>query len=322
MFKPNKFSNKFGDKFPKKDFSKKAGKPLPGALNADIPKAYVPAKRHRKGTAYKPDVLEKKIEESTSWGKEAKWYDNMLEESEDTYQSKVILPNLLRILNPSPDEMLVELGCGQGFFARQFAKRGARVLGVDISRELIKIAEERALKDKIPTKNIGFYTASADKATMIADKSADMLLMVLALQNMQNLSGVVGEISRILKPGGRVVIVMNHPAFRVPQKSDWSYNEDTKTQYRKVSKYLSQFEVNIEMHPGSKYHAHKNSITKSFHRSLQDYMKAFAKEGLAIVRLEEWISHKQSERGPRQIAEDVARKEIPLFMCIELKRMI
>jgi hypothetical protein len=38
------------------------------------------------------------------------------------------------------------------------------------------------------------------------------------------------------------------------------------------------------------------------------------------VRLEEWISHKKSEKGTRQLAEDVARKEFPLFMALELRK--
>ena len=43
------------------------------------------------------------------------------------------------------------------------------------------------------------------------------------------------------------------------------------------------------------------------------------KAGLAITRLEEWISHKKSEEGPRATAEDVARKEIPLFLMLEMR---
>ena len=55
----------------------------------------------------------------------------------------------------------------------------------------------------------------------------------------------------------------------------------------------------------------------SFHRPLQYYFKMLAKEGFVVRRLEEWISHKESMAGPKKIAEDNARKEIPLFMMIE-----
>ncbi|MFM2357738.1 MAG: hypothetical protein RJA61_475, partial [Candidatus Parcubacteria bacterium] len=49
------------------------------------------------------------------------------------------------------------------------------------------------------------------------------------------------------------------------------------------------------------------------------YVKNLANAGFAVVRLEEWISHKKSEVGPRQKAEDKARIEFPLFMCLECK---
>jgi len=285
-------------------------------------------KIHRKGVSQRGIFIqkerdavkreEKKVVKETSWGKEAKWYDKMLEENVDTYQAKVILPNIVRILDPKPGEVVVELGCGQGFFSRVIAKSGAKVIGIDIGKELIEIAEKRADQDGISTKNISFYTASADNAKAVATRSADAVIIILALQNMKNLAGVVAEVKRILKQDGRAILVLNHPAFRVIKNSDWGFDEETKTQYRKVSKYLSLFEVDIDMHPGDKK---INTTTKSFHRSLQDYMKSFAKEGLAIVRIEEWISHKESQKGPRQVAEDIARKEIPMFMCVELKSL-
>ena len=58
-------------------------------------------------------------------------------------------------------------------------------------------------------------------------------------------------------------------------------------------------------------------FTYSFHRSLQDYSKALRAGGFAIVRMEEWISHKDSQPGPRAAAENTARKEFPLFLAIE-----
>ncbi len=71
------------------------------------------------------------------------------------------------------------------------------------------------------------------------------------------------------------------------------------------------------MHPGKK----TRERTISYNRSLQDISKALRKNGFAITRLEEWISHKSSEKGPRQAAEDTARKEIPLFMLLEVSKI-
>lgn len=261
----------------------------------------------------------KKQPSNTSWENVSHWYDSMIS-SPDTYQSKVILPNVLRILDPKPGAHIVELGCGQGFFAEALASIGASVIGLDSSNSLIEIAQKRVAKESYASK-ILFVTGDAGNAHAIASKSADAVVVILALQNMKDLAKVSGEIHRIMKPQGRAVIVLNHPAFRVPKHSDWGFDDKSGTQYRKVSKYLSELTLDIDMEPGRSAAGKKGAVTKSFHRSLQIYSKAFAGEGLAITRIEEWISHKQSQRGPRQIAEDTARKEIPLFMCLELKKL-
>ena len=248
----------------------------------------------------------------TSWNKVASWYDEMLTTDADSYQSKVIVPNLLRVLDLKKGEIVYDLACGQGYFANLFLRNGANVTASDLSRKLISIATETLPKE------IKFYVSKADSATFLKDKSIDTVVIVLAIQNIENVSGVFSECKRILKDGGRVVIVMNHPAFRVPQGSDWYFADGT--QYRIVGKYLSESKISIDMTPGEK-DIKKKIKTISFHRSLQYYMKLLSKNGFAITRLEEWISHKKSQNGPRQKAEDTARKEIPIFMCLEVKKL-
>ena len=71
------------------------------------------------------------------------------------------------------------------------------------------------------------------------------------------------------------------------------------------------------MHPGKK----GSEVTISFHRPLQYFFKLFSKTGLSVTRLEEWISHKESQNGPRKVAEDKARKEFPLFLALELRKL-
>ncbi len=248
----------------------------------------------------------------TSWNKVASWYDEMLTTDADSYQSKVIVPNLLRVLDIKKGEVVYDLACGQGYFANLFLRNGASVTASDLSRKLISIATETLPKE------IKFYVSRGDQAPFLKDKSIDTVVIVLAIQNIENVSGVFAECKRVLKDSGRVVLVMNHPAFRVPQGSDWYFADGT--QYRIVGKYLSESKISIDMTPGEK-DIKKKIKTISFHRSLQYYMKLLSKNGFAITRLEEWISHKKSQNGPRQKAEDTARKEIPIFMCLEVKKI-
>ena len=80
----------------------------------------------------------------TSWGKVADWYDELLEEKTGTYQTEVILPNILRLLDLKKGETILDLACGQGFFSREFSKLGANVIGVDLGKQLVEIAQKKS----------------------------------------------------------------------------------------------------------------------------------------------------------------------------------
>ncbi|HEY4511698.1 MAG TPA: class I SAM-dependent methyltransferase [Candidatus Paceibacterota bacterium] len=248
----------------------------------------------------------------TSWEHVALWYDDLLEHKEGTYQKEVILPNLLRLLTPSKGQTILDLACGQGFFSREFHKAGATVIGTDLSKELVEIARKNSPKE------ITYHVSGADNLCMIDSASVDVVTIVLALQNIENIAGTFTECSRVLKPQGRLFVVLNHPAFRIPKASGWGYDDAGKVQYRRIDRYLSESREKIDMNPGEK---DNKSFTYSFHRPLQLYFKTFAKNGFAVTRLEEWISHKESEPGPRQDAENTARKEIPLFLFLEAVKM-
>jgi len=262
----------------------------------------------------------------TSWGNVASWYDKVVND-EDSYQSKVILPNVLRLMAPKKGERILDLACGQGFFSHAMAAEGAHVTGVDVAPELIDIARTHSMH------NQEFYVSSADNLKAFKDKTFDSAVCVLAIQNIEKMGLAFKEASRVLKPKGRFVIVLNHPAFRIPGKSAWGFDErgdasgrvEGGVQYRRVDEYIGESRAIIDMHPGVVRPDHapsaKREVTYSFHRPLQGYSKALANAGLAILRIEEWMSHKQSQKGPRQRAEDKARREIPLFMCLECVKL-
>lgn len=253
----------------------------------------------------------------TSWNGVASWYDELLK-NDDSYQAKVILPNLLRVLDLKKGEHVYDLACGQGYFANVFAHMGAKVVASDLSKNLIETAKKNLKPAGTSEEKIAFYISPAHKAQFLKDNSIDTIVIVLAIQNIENVGDVFVECKRVLKKDGRIVLVLNHPAFRVPQGSDWVY--DNGIQSRIISQYLSPSKIFIDMTPGEK-NPKKKIKTISFHRSLQDYVKIFSKNGFAVTRLEEWISHKQSGTGPRQLAEDKARKEIPMFMCLEVRKI-
>jgi len=248
----------------------------------------------------------------TSWGGVADWYDDVVN-GQDSYQKNVLMPNIIRIVNPQKGMAIFDVACGQGYFSRAFASNGSTVVASDISGELVRIAQQ------IKTPAVEYHVASADSAPFLKDGSMDVVVIILAMQNIENMAGVVSEANRVLKTGGRFVMVINHPAFRIPQKSDWGWDDKSSKQYRKIFSYMSDDSIKIDMTPGEKI-IPKKKFTISFHRPLQSYFKALTKNNFAVIRLEEWISHKKSQNGPRAIEEDRSRKEIPMFVCIEAKK--
>lgn len=241
---------------------------------------------------------------ASSWGSVADWYARHLE-SPDTYHAKVILPNLLRLVDPKPNERILDIACGEGFFARALRAKGANVEGVDIGSELIAIAKQKSPE-------ISFRVGSAEELRGFPDGAYDQAITVLAIQNIEHVDRVFGAAARVLRPGGSFHVVMNHPAFRIPRHSAWEYREKGRIQSRRIDRYLSESRAEVEMHPGIA----GSPKTVSFHRPLQYYVKALAKAGFVIDRLEEWISHKTSDSGPRAAAENTSRKEIPLFLYL------
>jgi ubiquinone/menaquinone biosynthesis C-methylase UbiE len=228
----------------------------------------------------------------TSWGGVSSWYDDHLEGNTDTYQEKVILPNLERLTSGLKSKHVLDLACGQGYFSRALGARGLTMKGVDVSAELIQIAKSRSPKE------IEFFVSPADDLSSVADASVD---------------GMLKECARVLSKKGSLFIVMNHPVLRIPKRSSWGFDEKKNIQYRRVDAYLSESKEVIDMTPGS---THKN-VTVSFHRPLQYYMKQLHNAGFLVSRCEEWTSHKKSEPGTRAKAEDKARLEFPLFLMLE-----
>lgn len=241
----------------------------------------------------------------TSWEKSADWYDRILGERGSEIYQAVVIPGALRLLHPARGEKILDLGCGQGVFSRALADAGARVTGVDAAASLI--ARARTYPSRTPVRYFDRDAAQLDGLGEFDAASA-----ILCLQNMEHLDEVIAATAKVLKPGGRLLWVLNHPAFRIPRQSAWGFEEERKIQYRRVDAYTSTLAVPITMHPGKA----DSESTISFHRSLQSLTAAGFRAGLQMSGLEEWHSHKESQPGPKARAENRARKEFPLFLAL------
>ncbi len=245
----------------------------------------------------------------TSWDKVGPWYQKHLTE-DDSYHATVIAPRLLDIVARHPHTAVLDIACGQGFFSHALAKKGIAVIGVDVADSLIAFAKKNAAS--LPEK-IRPHFLKGDAAKLPVPKNSfDTAIIVLALQNIEDYALALKQASGALTSKGTLILVLNHPMFRMPRESSWGRDEQKRIQYRRVDHYMSPYEARIAANPGMRDSAH----TVSFHRPLSAYTYALMQSGFSITDIEEWVSEKVSTSGPWARAENRARKEIPLFMCI------
>ena len=249
-------------------------------------------------------------QQNTSWQNVSSWYDRLVGSEGHYYHQHVVLPGVLRLLKLNSESSLLDIGCGQGILAKVIPAV-QNYLGVDRSKNLIEFAR-RALKGS----NYAFVVADATRPMSSPAQLYTHAAIILALQNMEQPEGAIKNIASYLEPKGKLVIVLNHPSFRIPRQSGWSIDEKTKQQYRWVNRYASQLKIPIIMNPSQK----NQQTTWSFHRPLQDYIQMLAGSGFVVTGLEEWSSDKESE-GRAAKMENRARKEFPLFLAIVAEKV-
>ncbi|EKD53213.1 MAG: hypothetical protein ACD_61C00109G0001 [uncultured bacterium] len=239
----------------------------------------------------------------SSWQKASQWYIKEVGLSGHYYHQHTILPNLLKLITPT--DSVLDLACGQGVLSRHLKSNIYQ--GVDISPSLIKYAKEHAVSS-----NHRFAVGDVTKKLPINKTDFDIVAVILALQNIEKPELVIANAASHLKTGGQLIVVLNHPCFRIPRQSSWEIDEKNKLQYRRINRYLSPLKVPIETHPGQGSHS---SLTWSFHHSLSDYSRFLNELGFVIIQLEEWVSDKEST-GKVAKMENLSRTEFPLFLTI------
>lgn len=245
-------------------------------------------------------------ETPTDWGRVAGWYDQLVGGGGSEFHRHVVLPGVMKLLGEVRGKAVLDVACGQGVLCRILQQAGAEVSGVDAADELIDAARQRS------DAGIRYQVGDARDLEMLPANAFDAAACVLAIQNIHPIQGVFDTVGRRLKAGGKFVIVMMHPCFRGAKETSWGWDDAKKVQYRRVDRYLIPRKSPIFSNPGVK----DGTYTWTFHKPLEDYVKAYRKAGMLIDAMEEWASHKVSDSGPRAPAENVARKEIPMFMAI------
>lgn len=250
----------------------------------------------------------------TSWDNVANWYDGWMGQKGGEYHQQVAIPALLALLEPQAGQSVLDIGAGQGVLAPYVQKAGMVYLGVEASGRLVRRARQRH-------RQADFMQGDAralDKVATVSPAGFDTAVFLLSIQDMDPLETVLHNAAWALKPGGRLVILMTHPCFRIPRQSGWGWDEQRKLRFRRIDRYLTALRVPLQPPKQGK----RRSRTRSFHRPLQAYINGLADSGLLVERIQEipLVDVTQLANG-RLKADKRASAEIPLFLGIRARKI-
>lgn len=97
------------------------------------------------------------------------------------------------------ERVVVDLGCGGGLLAVPLARRGARVLGVDVARTALQAARRQSA----PTLIVAMGDVCAPP---VGDASADVVLLADVVEHLPEPAAAVAAAARLLRPGGRLFV--------------------------------------------------------------------------------------------------------------------
>lgn len=220
---------------------------------------------------------------------------------------KFIMPWMLRYMGDVQGLHILDLGCGEGGYARRLAAAGAQVVAVDCSEAAIRYAEEQARREKLP---IAHHLRNSNDLFGIPDESFDMVLCSMMLMDCEDLDGTLREVVRVLKPGGRLFVSMLHPCFDGNHERGIGRQGQGATREVVVKNYFEPREWDAPLPNGT-----RSVIWR--HRTLSEYVKAFISAGLTIADMNE--PRATDEEAESSAALTMLRR-IPLFLYWQLQK--
>ncbi len=195
-------------------------------------------------------------------------------------------------LLPSPGQLTVDLGCGEGRLGRRLEALGHRVAAVDASSTLARLA--RGHTDALAV-------AVADMAALpLPDGCADLAVAYMSLQDVDDMAGAVRETARVLTPGGRLGLAIVHPI-----NSAGSFmGKEPQSRFVIEGSYFDPFRyVDSIERDGLRMTFHSD------HHPLEAYSRALEEAGFAVEAI----------REPRD-RDDVRWQRLPLFLHLRAVR--
>jgi SAM-dependent methyltransferase len=198
---------------------------------------------------------------------------------------KWVLDDLIfDLCTQSCPRLLLDVGCGDGRFARKLEAAGVRVVGVDPIHRFLQRAH--GLGD-------GEFVRSVAEKLPFLDEMFDLVLSYVTLVDMPDYRSAIREMARVLLAGGRIVVATISPF--TSSTNGWVKDEEGRKLFFPVDRYLEETEQTL---------AWKGIQIVNYHRPMSAIMEGFLSCGLI---LEHYLEPRPIEGAPREEAEDYVR---------------
>lgn len=181
-------------------------------------------------------------------------------------RDKEIYPRLKRWTEQASLKVLVEIGAGQGICAEKCEMKSGRYIGVEPSSPLVRRAKELYSDPRRK-----FMIGNAYDLP-IPDNSADAVFSVNVWFHLEDLDRASRELSRILKPDGKFLIITANPDPELTKVWESWYDDVTKERKKLVGK------INIPINPLSK--------NVFYQHTLHEIIEALENNGLKVEEIE------------------------------------
>jgi SAM-dependent methyltransferase len=147
------------------------------------------------------------------WNRNAAHWDEYMGPGGNKFHQMLVAPAAERLLQVRAGEMVLEIACGAGLFARRLAELGARVLATDFSEVFIERARFRCREyaDQIDLRVLDATDAAGLRA--LGENRFDAVVSNMALMDIADLGPLASSLPHLLKPAGRFVFTTAHPSF-------------------------------------------------------------------------------------------------------------
>ena len=123
----------------------------------------------------------------------------------------------MKVVGAGCKDIVLDVACGTGDFSMEALKHGVKkVIGADISENMLTVAREKAKERKL-SEQLDFRYGDSENLEF-PDNTFDAVTVAFGVRNFEHLEKGLTEMYRVLKPGGKVVILEFSTPERFPMK--------------------------------------------------------------------------------------------------------